>query len=173
MCFLGTVITQFDKFASFGVVWRTRIDFTNPNWRQVLEITDLVKCHLEHSTNQSKALPANLQALIALRYLASNSFLQVVGHTVCCSKSTASRIVNKFCFSLCQRLNQFVQYPTGLELNDHQHKFCDMAGFPQVSGNIDKTLDKFLHHQHIHKVLCAKKDIMQSMFKLFAGEVTK
>jgi nuclease HARBI1 len=123
----------------------------------VLGIVDLVKDDLTTSTRRSHAVPPNLQVLVALRYLASNSFQQVVGDTIQCDKSTVCRILNKFCISLCRRMNQFIKYPSGDTITEYRQKFFKAANFPQVCGCVDGTLVRILApNAYAHTYICRK-----------------
>ena len=89
-------------------------------WESVLFITNLVAGDISCNTRRNQALPPLHQVLIALRFYASGSFLQVVGDTFGVDKSTVSRaitalIVKQPCFikwrillprriSLCNRM---------------------------------------------------------------------
>ena len=56
-------------------------------------ITNLIADDLRRSTRRNHALPPLQQVLIALRFFASGSFLQVIGDTAGVNKSTVSRVV--------------------------------------------------------------------------------
>ena len=56
-------------------------------------ITNLIANELHCSTRRKHALPPLQQVLIAPRFYASGSFLQVIGDTAGVNKSTISRVV--------------------------------------------------------------------------------
>ncbi|KAL9978170.1 hypothetical protein ACROYT_G015661 [Oculina patagonica] len=61
--------------------------------QSILYITNLLAGDLRRSTARNHALLPLHQVLIALRFFASGSFLQVIGDTVGVDKSTVSRAV--------------------------------------------------------------------------------
>jgi hypothetical protein len=60
-------------------------------------ITDLLHDDLVRDTDRNFALIPDVQVLVALRFLASGSFLQVIGDTFGVDKSTVSRVVRDVC----------------------------------------------------------------------------
>ena len=66
-------------------------------------ITNLLADNLRRKTNRNHPLSALQQVLIALRFYASGSFLQVVGDTVGVNKSTVSRVVANVSLALVAR----------------------------------------------------------------------
>ena len=74
-------------------------------------ITDLLADNLRRKTNRNHPLSALQQVLIALRFYASASFLQVVGDTVGVNKSTVSRVVANVSLALVARQQEYVKWP--------------------------------------------------------------
>jgi len=76
-------------------------DFTDEELRaryrfrreSILFITDLVAGDISRNTQRNHALLPLHQVLIALRFYASGSFLQVIGDTFVVDKSTVSRVI--------------------------------------------------------------------------------
>ena len=60
----------------------------------ILFITNLVARDISRNTRRNHALHPLHQVLIALRFYASGSFLQVIGDTFGIDKSTVSRVIN-------------------------------------------------------------------------------
>ena len=56
-------------------------------------LVEILKDDLQRQTRRNHALSPTLQVLVALRFFASGSFLQIIGDTVGLPKSTVSRIV--------------------------------------------------------------------------------
>ena len=56
-------------------------------------LVEIVKDDLQRETRRNHALSPTLHVLVALRFFASGSFLQIIGDTVGLPKSTVSRIV--------------------------------------------------------------------------------
>lgn len=90
-------------------------------------------------TNRSYALSATKQVLITLRFLATGSFLQVIGDTFAgLHKSTISRVLRRVCIALARKLDQFVKFPETREEKDEiKRGFYELAGFPCVLGCVD------------------------------------
>ena len=66
---------------------------------------------LFRDTHRNFALIPDVQVLIALRFLASGSFLQVIGDTFGVDKSTESRVVRDLCQALSRKRDQFILWP--------------------------------------------------------------
>ncbi|XP_028411674.1 putative nuclease HARBI1 [Dendronephthya gigantea] len=102
-------------------------------------IVNLVHNEIHPPTNRSYALSAMKQVLITLRFLATGSFLQVIGDTFAAlHKSTISRVVRRVCIALARKLDQFVKFPgTREEKDEIKRGFYELAGFPCVVGCVD------------------------------------
>ena len=81
------------------------------------------------------------QVLVALRFFASGSFLELVGDTVGgIPKCTVSRIVSRVSTALARKQNQFIRWPsTAAERQEIKQGFLEKEGFPRVIGCIDGT----------------------------------
>jgi len=74
------------------------------------------------------------------RYLASNSFKQVVGGTLNVDKSTGCRVFHACADALITRhLKSFIVFPKDNALVDVKRKFYDLQSFPNIIGAIDCT----------------------------------
>ena len=121
----------------------------------ILFITDLLACYLRRDTRRNHALQPLTQVLIALRFYASGSFIQVVGDTIGVDKSTVSRLVTKVSRALVARRNRFVKWPsTNAEFTVSKNAFYRRGGFPCVIGCLDGTHIRILApSQHEKKIL--------------------
>ena len=91
-------------------------------------IVGLVADDIMPETNRNHAVSAEMQVLITLRYLASGSFLQVIGDTFLgFNKSTDSRVVRRVTQALSAKVGEIKQ---GL---------FHVGGFPCAIGCIDGT----------------------------------
>ena len=100
----------------------------------VLQLTAMLAVQLNKATRRSLPLPALLQVCITLRFLASNSFLQVVGDTLNqLPKSTVWNTVHRVCRLLVAHTRQFVKFP--VILDGIKQAFFEKAGvyFPVQS----------------------------------------
>lgn len=78
--------------------------------------------------------------LVTLRFLATGSFLQVVGDFIGIDKSTASRIVNKVTRALARLRPQLINMPsTRDEISRVKQRFYTIARFPNCIGALDCT----------------------------------
>ena len=108
--------------------------------RQSLEfIATLLSDDLRRSTRRNHAMPPLQQVLIALRFFASGSFLQVIGDTVGVDKSTVSRVVTNVSKALLARQNRFIKWPTNAEIVVNKNEFYRRGKFPCVIGCVDGT----------------------------------
>ena len=71
-------------------------------------ITDLLAGDLRRKTQQNHPISALQQVLIALRFYASGSFLQVIGDTIGIDKSTVSRLVTNVSLALVAKEQQYI-----------------------------------------------------------------
>ena len=85
------------------------------------------------------ALPPLQQVLIALRFYASGSFLQVIGDTAGVDKSTVSRVVTNVSNALISKQSEFITWPTDAEVAEVKNSFYRRGGFPCVIGCVDGT----------------------------------
>ena len=103
-------------------------------------ILDLIKEDLKRKTKRNHALRPIDQLLIALRFYASGSFLQVIGDTIGVDKSTVSRVVHNVSSLLAAKQAQFIKWPTDVaEINENKNGFYRRRQFPGVIGCIDGT----------------------------------
>ncbi|XP_063399771.1 putative nuclease HARBI1 [Mytilus trossulus] len=109
-------------------------------------LSDLVRDRLTRQTNRNHALSVEQQTMVTLRFLASGSFLQVIGDTLGLDKSTVSRVVDSVLDALCEKRNEFIQWPTNL--NQTKAEFYEFAGFPDILGAIDGTYIRIKRPHH-------------------------
>ena len=103
-------------------------------------LAELLKDDLSRYTNKATGLTVEQQIMIALRFYASGSFLQVIGDTLGYDKSTVSRVVDNVTNALLEKKNQFIQWPVDRHnQNRIRCGFYEMAHFPNVLGCIDCT----------------------------------
>ncbi|XP_048240406.1 putative nuclease HARBI1 [Haliotis rufescens] len=102
-------------------------------------ICDLVRDELQPKSSRSHALSVELQVLVALRFFASGSFLQITGDTIGIDKSTASRVVRKVSLAIASLVPKFVTWPSERDIGDIRKEFYNISRFPGVIGCIDGT----------------------------------
>ena len=89
-------------------------------------ITNLLYDDLVRDTDQNCALIPDVQVLIALQFLASGSFLQVIGDTFGVDKVTISRVVRDVCMALSNKQDRLISWPS------NQQKDIIKDGFYQM-----------------------------------------
>ena len=104
-------------------------------------IVGLVADDIMPETNRNHAVSAEMQVLITLRYLASGSFLQVIGDTFLgFDKSAVSRVVRRVTQALSAKVGNFVKFPsTRAERDEIKQGLFRVGGFPCAIGCIDGT----------------------------------
>ena len=106
----------------------------------ILFIARLIEDEVRPLTRRNQAISTEQQLLIALRFFASGSFLQVIGDTHGYDKATVSRIVRKVSLALANKHEQWIQFPTTMEeKNTIREGMYNIAGFPCVIGCVDGT----------------------------------
>ena len=84
-------------------------------------------------TQRNRAISTEEQLVIALRFFASGSFLQVIGDTHGYDKATVSRIVRRVSLALANKHETWVKFPTRMEdKNAIRAGMYEIAGFPCV-----------------------------------------
>ncbi|CAC5411101.1 HARBI1 [Mytilus coruscus] len=101
--------------------------------------TDIVRADIEHPTKRTKALSPEMQVLIALRYYATGSFMEVVGDKVGVDKSTVSRCITRVSTVLASKAGTFIKWPSEDRKREIKNGFYENGGFPGVIGCIDGT----------------------------------
>ena len=106
----------------------------------ILFITNLVAGDISRNTRLNHALPPLQQVLIALRFYASGSFLQVIGDTFGVDKSTVSRVITDVSRVLLVKQPRFIKWPsTNDECATIKNEFYLRGGSPCVIGCVDAT----------------------------------
>ena len=73
-------------------------------------ISRLIANDVRPTTNRNKALSTEEQLVIALRFFASGSFLQVIGDTHGYDKATVSRVVRKVALALASKHADYINF---------------------------------------------------------------
>ena len=135
------------------VPWKDRVfrgqnpllmDFSDEQLRQryrfggdsIMYLSDLLRDKLERLTRRKTSL--TVEVMIALRFFASGSHLQVIGDTMGHDKSTISRVIRQVAVALVEMKDTFIKWPqTPEKLNSIKNGCYQKAGFPNVVGCID------------------------------------
>ena len=95
---------------------------------------------LRRKTRRNHAVSPSKQLLVALRFLASCSFRQVVGDIEGVGKSSASRAVQHVSQLLAAKQEMFIKWPTtAAEVNINKIGFYRKRCFPGMIGCVDGT----------------------------------
>ena len=97
---------EIDHFTDYEL--RARYRFGRES---ILYITNLVARDISRNTRRNHALHPLHQVLIALRFYATRSFLQVIGDTFGIDKSTVSRVINDVTQALISKQPRFIKWP--------------------------------------------------------------
>ena len=101
---------------------------------------ELLREDLERSTSRNHGLSPTAQVLVALRFFASGSFLQVISDTVGLPQSTVSRTIRDVSAALIQKRIEFIHWPTNNdEIQRVKEGFFRKGGFPGVIGCVHGT----------------------------------
>lgn len=116
---------------------RQRYRFSRDSLRY---IAALIEDDIRPLTNRNHAISAEEQLLVALRFYASGSFLQVIGDTFGYDKATVSRIVRRVSLALAEKRDNFIKFPTTVaEKRVIRDGLYELGGFPGVIGLVDGT----------------------------------
>ena len=103
-------------------------------------IARLIDDEVRPQTQRNHSISTEEQLVIALRFFASGSFLQVIGDTHGYDKATVSRIVRRVSLAIANKHEQWIKFPTTMaEKNKIRAGMYDIAGFPCVVGCVDGT----------------------------------
>ena len=104
-------------------------------------LADLLSDDLARNTARNHALSPLVQVLVALRFFASGSFLEVIGDTFGLPKSTVSRCITAVSQALVRRQHMFIVWPDWDEDRKTiiKQAFFAKNGFPGVIRCIDCT----------------------------------
>ena len=108
----------------------------------VRNITYMLHDDLVRRTRRSFAMAPLLQVLMALRFLSTGTFCNVVGDTLQISSASVCRIVKRVCRSILSRMSCLVTMPSVRASMVIKHAFQALAGFPNIIGCIDGTFIK-------------------------------
>ena len=104
-------------------------------------LVNLLQDEISPATQRSQSLSALFQVLVTLRFLASGTFLQIIGDTFFAfDKATVSRVVRRVTLALVGKMNEFIKFPhTAEERNEVKQGLYEIAGFPSAIGCVDGT----------------------------------
>lgn len=91
-------------------------------------ICSLISDPITHQTQRSCPLPPLLQVLAALRFYATGSFYQLIGDSLCVSKSAVGRAVRAVTSLLSALSARFIKFPSQNDISSIRTKFYQLAG---------------------------------------------
>ena len=100
---------------------------------------EILENDLQRQTKRNHALTPTWQILVALRFYASGSFLQIIGDTLGLPKSSVSRIITDVSQALACKQSEFILWPSRPEEIQVKRGFFDKGRFPGVIGCVDGT----------------------------------
>ena len=110
--------------------------------REGLEfIIDLLANEISPVKRRSHSLSTKEQVLITLRFLASGSFLEVIGDTFgSYDNSTVSRVALRVTQALAAKVDDFIKFPaTRAERDEMKQGMFRVGGFPCTISCVDGT----------------------------------
>ena len=102
-------------------------------------LEELIGVRLQRPTNRGHAIPVRTQILMCLRFLASGSFLEVIGDTFGYNKGTVSRVLETFLDAMLEHTPEYINWPDEEEKREVKRGFQQLGGFENVIGCIDGT----------------------------------
>jgi hypothetical protein len=107
----------------------------------IYTLCDELREDLEKSTKRSRSLPVSLQIMIALRYYASGSYMNVIGDAHRVSKMSVSRCINIVSKCIANNIKNYIKFHMSVgERPQVMYDFYDIKEFPLVLGAVDGTL---------------------------------
>jgi hypothetical protein len=107
----------------------------------IYTLCDELREDLEKSTKRSRSLPVSLQIMIALRYYASGSYMNVIGDAHGVSKMSVSRCINIVSKCIANNIKNYIKFPMSSgERQQAMYDFYDIKEFPLILGAVDETL---------------------------------
>ncbi|KAI4454229.1 hypothetical protein MML48_10g00014645 [Holotrichia oblita] len=151
------VFSDEDEDDIFEVARRPYIIKYRPNYMEEMDDTEFyarfrlkretvtilyqqIEEHLQVLWNQNRSVTPINKLLLALRFYATGSFLQVAADFSGVCTSTASRTVRKVSTVIASLRPQIIKAPnTEVEVREIQQGFYEMYNFPRVIGCVDCT----------------------------------
>jgi hypothetical protein len=95
---------------------------------------DVTKNH-----SQGGAIPPEIQILVTIQYLASNTFQLHVGDAFGISQRSISNAIENVIKAITKRRTEFISFPTPEERRQTMLRFSKIAGFPNIIALVDGT----------------------------------
>ena len=106
----------------------------------IIDLIEELEPMIESPTNRSRAVPASIQVLCALRFYAGGAFQKDTGDLHGISQSSVSKFINKVSAALCARANKHIVFPSNvIDIRRQMMAFHAIDAFPNVLGCIDGT----------------------------------
>ena len=102
----------------------------------IFDLIDILDDDVGLRTARTRAIPTSLQAMIALRFLATGSLYASLAESSGVSKSSVCRIVRRFAAAISSRVHDYV-YLDVSKLSETSNGFCAISDFPSVLGCVD------------------------------------
>lgn len=105
----------------------------------LLYLCNILEPNLTRPTQRSHAIPAHLQVLSVLGFLATGTFQREIADRAGISQPSMSRILPTVLTGINNLMPEYIQFPYGAQRQLVKQEFCALANMPNVIGAMDCT----------------------------------
>jgi hypothetical protein len=102
-------------------------------------IFDTFSDDVKRGHNQGGAIAPEIQLLVTIQYLASNTFQLHLGDAFGISQASVSNCIQNVITALSKRRSEFIRFPNLEERRRTMLRFSQIGGFPSVIALVDGT----------------------------------
>ena len=122
-------------------------------------------------TSRSHSLPTTTQLAIALQFLATGSFQNVIASSHGISQPSVSRCIAAVTDALCLHAKEYIVFPNQEDQLTIQRSFQEKDGFPLVLGCIDCSHVPIVAHSVNEAIFVNRKNAHRLTSKPFVIEI--
>ena len=125
-------------------------------------LTEIIGDDLQRQTKRNHAITPTLQILVSLRFLASGSFLQVIGDTFGLPKSTVSRTVTDVTLALAHKQSEFIVWPSDpVEMHEVKRGFSIKEASQELLDASTGPMSGFRGQTGMKMITSIERDIIR------------
>ena len=125
-------------------------------------LTEIIGDDLQRQRKRNHAMTPTLQTLVALRFFASGSFVQVIGDTFGVTKSTVSRIVTDVTLALAHKQNELIVWPSDpVEMHGVKRVFSIKEAFQELLDASTGPMKGFRRQTGTKMITLIERDIIR------------